>query len=231
MIVSIHQPAYLPWLGYLDRVRRSDVFVFLDTVQFEKNSFTNRNRIKTANGPIWLTVPVLLQGHSSKSIKEIAIDERRDWRKKHLRSLEQNYRRAPGFPEKFDRLRRQYTAVSVLADFCFSQLSFWLDELGVRTRIVRASDLNVSGAKSDLVLSLCRAVGGTTYLSGPQGRDYLDERSFASAEISIRYHDYQHPRYPQLYGEFIPAMGVADYWFNSPDLELFGADDQHWAQR
>ncbi len=78
MIVSIHQPAYLPWLGYLDRIARSDLFIFLDNVQFERNSFTNRNQIKTANGPVWLTVPVLVQGHLTKKLTQIMIDERRD---------------------------------------------------------------------------------------------------------------------------------------------------------
>lgn len=230
MIVSIHQPAYLPWLGYLDRIYRSDVFIFLDTVQFERNSFTNRNRIKTANGPIWLTIPTLLQGHSSKTIQEMEIDELRDWRQKHLRSLEQSYRRAPAFEGRFERLRDQYPSTSMLADFCFSQLKFWLDELDIKTMVVRSSELKVSGAKSDLVLSLCRSVGGSTYLSGPQGRNYLDENSFAEAAVSIQYHAYQHPTYPQLHGEFIPAMGVVDYWLNCRSFDLFYAGSKKGGQ-
>src|SRR5215470_5119272 len=97
MVLTIHQPAYLPWLGYFDRIAQSDAFIFLDNVQFERNSFTNRNRIKTANGPIWLTVPVRLNGHLDQTILATEIDERRDWRRKHLRAIEQNYRRAPCF--------------------------------------------------------------------------------------------------------------------------------------
>ncbi len=222
MIVSIHQPAYLPWLGYFDRIAKSDIFIFLDTVQFERNSFTNRNRIKTANGPIWLTVPVLLRGHLAKKLSEIEIDERQDWRGKHLRSIEQNYRRAAGFADRFDRLKAQYDLVaSGLADFCFAQLKFWLRELAIGTRIVRASEQAVTGSKSELVLSLCRNAGATTYLSGPLGRGYLDEGQFKAAGISVRYHDFQHPIYPQLYGEFIPAMAIVDYWMNCPDAGLF----------
>ena len=167
MIVSIHQPAYLPWLGYFDRIAKSDIFIFLDTVQFERNSFTNRNRIKTANGPIWLTVPVLLRGHLAKKLSEIEIDERQDWRGKHLRSIEQNYRRAAGFADRFDRLKVQYDLVaSGLADFCFAQLQFWLRELAIGTRIVRASEQAVAGSKSELVMSLCRNAGATTYFPG-----------------------------------------------------------------
>jgi WbqC-like protein family len=221
MIVSIHQPAYLPWLGYFDRIAKSDVFIFLDTVQFERNSFINRNRIKTSTGPMWLTVPVLSQGHMSKKLAEIEIDERQDWRKKHLRSIEYNYRRAPFFAEKFERLRTRYKGISLLTDFCFDQLAFWLDELHIGTKLLRASKLNVSGSKSDLVLALCGAVGGTVYLSGPLGRDYLNDASFKAAGIELRYHDFQHPAYPQLYGDFLPAMAVVDCWMNCADHNLF----------
>src|SRR5450631_1867991 len=101
MIVAIHQPAYLPWLGYFDRIAASDLFIFLDTVQFERNSFTNRNRIKTASGPIWLTVPVRLRGHMEKILNEIEIDNTKGWKKKHLRAVEQNYHRAPMFAKNF----------------------------------------------------------------------------------------------------------------------------------
>lgn len=221
-IISVHQPAYLPWLGYLARIAASDVFVFLDTVQFEKNSFTNRNRIKTANGLLWLTVPVLQQGHSSKRLVDIEIDNRQDWRRKHLRSIEQNYRRAPRFAECFPRLVDLYkTEDGRLAELCFRQLRFWLDELNITTPVVRASELPVVGQKSDLVLALCRHLGASTYLSGPLGRDYLDEQDFSSAGIRLTYQDYVHPEYTQLYGAFAPSMAVIDYWMNCGDSQLF----------
>jgi hypothetical protein len=100
MILSIHQPGYMPWLGYFYRIAQSDRFVYLDTVQFERNSFINRNRIKTAKGPMWLTVPVCLQDHFGKTIAETEIDARQDWKRKHLRSIEQSYARAAGFRPK-----------------------------------------------------------------------------------------------------------------------------------
>lgn len=215
MIVSIHQPAYLPWLGYLARIAASDVFVFLDTVQFEKNSYTNRNRIKTANGPIWLTVPVRQQGHIGKPLSALEIDTSQDWRKKHLASIANNYRRAPAFATRFPALQALYEpAYAHLADLCFDQLLFWLARLGIRTPVVRASSLPVQGQKSDLVLALCRHMGADTYLSGPMGRDYLCEPDFAAAGVAVQYQDFQHPVYPQLYGEFAPAMAVVDYWMN-----------------
>jgi hypothetical protein len=164
MIVSIHQPAYLPWMGYLARIAASDIFIYLDTVQFEKNSFTNRNRVKTANGPIWLTVPVQQQGHIGKPMTELLVDPR---------------------------------------------------------QVLRASSLPVEGSKSELVLALCRHVGATEYISGPLGRGYLQEDDFGTAGIAVHYQQFAHPRYPQLYGEFEPAMGIVDYWMNVDQPDQF----------
>lgn len=225
MIISIHQPAYLPWMGYLARIAASDVFVYLDTVQFEKNSFTNRNRIKTANGPIWLTVPVLQQGHIGKPMLEIEIDQQQDWRKKHLRSIENNYRRAPRFAHGFPLLSALYGRPEQhLVELCFQQLLFWLEQLNIRTKIVRASELPVSGQKSDLVLALCRHLDASTYLSGPLGRGYLQEQDFGAAGIEVQYQQFVHPQYPQLYGEFVPAMAIVDYWMNSDNLDFFTSE-------
>lgn len=222
MIVSIHQPAYLPWLGYFDRIAQSDLFIVLDNVQIERNSFTNRNKIKTANGSTWLTVPVCLNGHFEKTIADIEIDETQDWRKKHLRSIEQSYSRAPNFREKFGRLSAIYhDRESRLARLCIAQLRFWLAELRIETPVLLASELPVGGRKSDLVLSLCRHVGATAYLSGPLGRDYLNETEFEDAGIHIKYHAFQHPVYSQLYGEFVPAMAVVDYWMNCDEVDVF----------
>jgi hypothetical protein len=222
LIVAIHQPAYLPWLGYLARVAAADTFVFLDTVQFEKNSFTNRNRIKSANGPVWLTVPVRQKGHIGKPLSVLEIDDTTDWRTKHRRSIEQNYRRAPRFSECEGELTTLLQpGEALLAELCFRQLKFWVEELHIDTRIMRASELGVIGQKSELVLNICRGLGATQYLSGPLGRGYLDEGSFVSAGVGVIYHEYLHPIYPQLYGAFEPAMSVVDYWMNTSDTELF----------
>lgn len=212
MIVSIHQPAYLPWLGYLDRISQSDLFIFLDTVQFEKNSFTNRNRIKTASGPVWLTVPVLSRGHLNGTLQTLAIDTRQNWQTKHLRSIAQAYAGAPDAKRKLTTLEAQYGETELLADLCHDQLLFWCAELGISTPIIRASTLNSTGTKSQLVRNLCKEVGATTYLSGPMGRDYLDQDQFQTDSIALEFHRFQHPTYHQLHGDFLPAMGVVDYW-------------------
>lgn len=215
--LSAHQPAYLPWLGYFEKIARSDVFVYLDTVQFEKNSFINRNRIKSAQGPLWLTIPVLQKGHMSSTLQTLQTDETQPWREKHLKSIALNYRKAPGFADKFAKLEQLYDrTVVTLSDFCWQQLQFWLSELGITTPLFRASQLPVMGKKSDLILNLCLHQRADAYLSGKLGRDYLDEAAFAAHQIRVSYQDYQSPCYPQLHGEFVPALGVIDLWMNSP---------------
>jgi hypothetical protein len=216
--LSAHQPAYLPWLGYFEKIARADIFVYLDTVQFEKNSFTNRNRIKGPNGPFWLTVPVRQKGHLEGTLQTLEIDGAQAWREKHLKAIALSYARAPGFAAKFARLEALYgEAHATLADFCWAQLQFWVQELGLgRTRLVRSSELPAMARKSDLVLDLCRHFGANRYLSGKLGRDYLDEAAFGSHDIEVVYQDYRCEPYPQLHGEFVPALGIVDVWMNMP---------------
>jgi hypothetical protein len=221
VIVSIHQPAYLPWPGYLARIAASELFVFLDTVQFEKRSFINRNRIKTGNGSLWLTVPVRARGHRDKTLMEIEVDNEQGWSRKHLRAIERCYRRAPYFGLNFDRLAAILTPPQDrLVELCFRQLHFWLDEFGIRTPVVRSSDLRVTGRKSELMLNLCRHTGATTYLSGPLGRGYIQEERFAASGIAVEFHRYVPPEYPQLHGAFIPALSTVDFWMNCGNAEV-----------
>jgi hypothetical protein len=216
MILSAHQPAYLPWLGYFDKIAKADVFVFLDTVQYEKNSFINRNQIKTPQGALWLTVPVKTKGHMNGSLRTTKIDDSQPWRSKHLKSIEMNYRKASRFDECFPKIEVLLANTeSNLADYCFHQLGYWLGELRIsHTRIVRSSELSITNSKSDLVLELCRHFGARRYLSGVLGRDYLVEADFLKAGITIEYQIFKSPVYPQLWGEFIPNLSVLDWWMN-----------------
>ena len=215
MILSAHQPAYLPWLGYFDKISKADVFVFLDTVQYEKNSFINRNKIKTPQGPQWLTIPVKSKGHITATLRETLVDDSKPWRSKHLKSIEMNYRKAPYFNEFFPKLEGiQMLPASNLAELCWQQLQFWLKEFNIKTKVVRSSYLAISSKKSDLVLDLCRHFNADQYLSGIQGRDYLDESSFYTNGIAVQYQDFQHPIYTQLWGDFLPYISIIDYWMN-----------------
>lgn len=215
LTLSVHQPAYLPWLGYFDKIARADLFVVLDTVQFEKRGYIHRNRIKTPQGAHWLTIPVKSKGHRSATLQVTKIDNSQPWRRRHLKAIALNYRRAPYFEMCFPKLETLLSGTeSGLAELCFRQLHFWLGELGISTRVVRSSDLPAMGAKSDLILDLCRHVGAKRYLSGQLGRDYLVECDFRAAGITIEYQEYAHPVYPQQWGSFLPAMSIVDYWMN-----------------
>lgn len=222
MTLSAHQPAYLPWLGYFDKIARADVFIYLDTVQFEKNSFINRNQIKTPQGPLWLTVPVKTKGHTSGSLRTTEIDERQPWRVKHLKSIEMNYRKAARFDECFPKIEALLSMPeSNLAEYCWHQLRFWLDELGIVTRIVRSSELPIANLKSDLVLELCQYFGAQHYLSGALGRDYLIEDDFSKTGIVIEYQSFKSPVYPQLWGAFMPNLSILDWWMSDAELSIF----------
>jgi hypothetical protein len=216
MIVSIHQPAYLPWLGYFERIARSDVHVVLDDVQFEKNSFINRNRVRTPEGTCWLTVPVRTGGRfGALAINALETDNTADWGKKHARSLAQGYAKAAYFTgnARFfaDAYERRWTH---LLPLCLHITGYLLAALEIRTPLVLASTLNVSGHKDERILAICRQLGATTYLSGALGRNYLNAERFSGAGIELKYQDYEHPVYPQGRGWFERNLSVVDLLFH-----------------
>lgn len=220
MRLSIHQPAYLPWLGYLDKIQSVDLFVFLDSVQFEKNSYVNRNQIKTSQGPLWLSIPVKTKNHLHTSIANIQIDETKNWRKKHLKTIEQSYSKAPYFKQRFPRLEQLFEdlkPITGLADFCWQELQFWLNEFRISTEIIRASSKAYEGEKSDLILNICKHHNADTYLSGKFGKDYLALSEFRDLGIKVEFQEFQSPNYSQLFGDFVPNLSLIDFWFNVQD--------------
>lgn len=221
MILSAHQPAYLPWIGYFEKIINSDIFIYLDAVQFEKNSFINRNLIKTPQGSSWLSIPVKSKGHIQKSILDIKIDEQKPWRKKHIKSIEMNYIKSPRFKEHFSKIEKviNYND-SNLSEYCFHHLKFWIDELEIKTKILRLSDIPIESKKSNLVLDLCRYFNADHYLSGSLGKNYLLEDDFFKQGIVIQYQNYLQKIYPQLWGDFIPNLSILDYWMNTYDNKL-----------
>lgn len=215
MIVSINQPAYLPWLGYFHRIAVSDLHIVLDHVQFEKNSFSNRNKVRTAAGWAWLTVPLHTKGRfGNLALDSIAIADT-PWAHKHWQTLRHNYSRAGFFAAHAGAFEAAYaTPPSRLADLTREMTRYQLDALGIRTPLLFSSEMNVPGRKDELVLNLCQAVGATIYISGPLGRSYLRPERFADAGIRVVYHDYRHPIYPQAYPGFEPCMAAIDLLFN-----------------
>lgn len=233
MIVSINQPAYMPWLGYFHRIARSDVHIVLDHVQFEKNSFVNRNKIRTVSGWAWLTVPIRTKGRfGDLAINSLRTAETIDWRRKHWQSLRSSYGRAPYFAEYGEIFESIYAKEwPELAPLMAEITRHLLAAFGVEREILYSSKMNVSGRKQTLVVNLCQAVGADVYLSGPLGRDYIDESGYHGAGIELRYHDYRHPTYTQIHGGFEPFMAAIDLLFNhGPDSAAILCSGQEGAQ-
>jgi len=230
VIVSINQPAYLPWLGYFHRIAASDLHIVLDHVQFEKNSFTNRNKVRTANGSAWLTVPVKTSGRFGElAINSLEIDNKSDWRRKHWQTVQQSYAKAAHFREHEAFFRELYgTPWEKLVDLCERVTSYLVQSFGIKSRLVRSSEMKGRGAKDELVLNLCREAGASTYISGALGRDYLREELFREAGIKVLYQDYHHPEYPQVYKPFEPYMAAVDLLFNCgpKSLEIIMKDQE-----
>lgn len=217
MIAAIHQLDYLPWLGFFHKASLADVFVALDDVQFEKNSFTNRNKIKTSGGWAWMTVPVLSDRHfKERRIKDCRIDATKGWRKKHQLSLMMNYAKSEHFGKYMPFFEGMYSREwESLAELNFFALKWLFGELGIKAKLIRASEIGGDfGKKSDLVLNICKELGADAYVSGTLGKDYLDVESFRKNGIEVVYQEYEHPEYGQLWGPFEPCMSVVDLIFN-----------------
>jgi hypothetical protein len=213
MKVSINQPAYLPWLGYFDRIASSDLAIVLDSVKLEKGSYTNRNKMRSGNGWSWLTVPIKSSGQPL--IADVHIDNQRDWRKKHFQLINQFYGKAQHRIDYIEWLEDLFARDWIrLNELLTYTNSFFLKALHIDTPIVHSSALKVVGVKSELILNLCKEVGATEYISGPFGRGYLDLQSFNHAGVHVTFQDYKHPVYKQCQGGFEPYMAALDLLLN-----------------
>ncbi len=210
------QPSYLPWRGYFDLVDRADVFVFYDDVQYDKHGWRNRNRVKTANGVSWLTVPVHAHGavEAGTPIAQIAIDHRRDWVRAHAETLRHAYRRLPFYaryaPLIAAILERRHER---LADLTIELTIALARELGCTTEFVRASDFPLHGRKNDRLIDLLERIGADHYISGPSARAYLAPERFAAAGIALEYAAYEYPPYDQPHPPYEAAVSIVDTLF------------------
>ena len=216
MLVAIHQPEHLPWLGFFEKMLRADLFVLLDDVQFSKGDFQNRNRVKGAGGAQWLTVPVLHR--FPQKLNEVLVAGN-DWQAKHWKTLRSCYARAAHFetfaPLFEDFYRRPWAR---LADLNVAAIELIARCLGVERKWVLASELaGGDGQKSELVLNICKALGASAYYSGRAGSTYLDRESFRRAGIEIVVQNFNHPTYEQLFMKesgFVPNLSAVDLLFN-----------------
>jgi hypothetical protein len=216
MLVTIHQPHYLPWLGYLHRMAQADLFVVLDHVQFERGNYQNRTRVRVNGAPHWLTVPV--EQHSQKErIADKRVENRLDWARAHFETLRRAYASTGHFSAYAADLRAVYsTQWERLTDLNDALLEILRRAFDIRTPLVKSSTLGVGGHKSELVLNICRAVGAKGLLVGLGGsREYLDRAAFASAGIELRFQEFRHPEYTQRgSAPFTPGLSAVDLLFN-----------------
>jgi hypothetical protein len=216
--VVILQPSYIPWRGVFDQIRRADLFVFYDDVQYDKRGWRNRNQIKSSHGKQWLTIPVYSHGAQTQSISigQIPIVWDSPWNEAHRKAIFHSYSKAPHFDryrpllETFYRRRDEF-----LADFTIDFTVALARELGnSHTRFMRSSEIpGIDGQKTDRLIQILQAVEATHYISGPSASDYIEKEKFDAAGITLEYMEYNYPEYPQLYPPFDPHVSILDLLF------------------
>ncbi len=217
MLIAIHQLHYLPWLRYMHKLASADVFIVLDNIQFNKNGFQNRNSIKTPQGRLVLTVPVLHQ--FAQNLDQVLIDGKQAWQRKHWGSIQNSYRKAPFFCEHEPFLSEVYAKRKweKLNDLNRFMLDYFLKALGVSVPVLYGSELTVPGDASERLVNLCKAASGTAYLTGAfAAGQYLQPELFERAGISLAVQEFKAPEYPQLFPEkgFIPELSILDLLLN-----------------
>lgn len=223
MKVAVIQSNYIPWKGYFDIIHDVDLFIFYDDVQYTKNDWRNRNKVKTANGLCWLTIPV--SSHDNQLISAITLPDQR-WKRKHWETIRQTYAKAPYFKHYRDffehfYLRTESLNLSELNQFLICAIARQF--LNIKTNFSTSMDFSPRGDKLDRLLDLLGKVGATTYISGPSARTYIDTSRFQDAGINLVYKDYAgYPAYEQFYPPFEHAVSILDLLFYcGPDSTYF----------
>ena len=215
MILTAHQPVYLPWLGLFHKIALAETFVYFDQVQYLPKDWMNRNKIRTKSGSIWLTVPVLRKGYRDLKTSEIEINNSTNWQKKHLRSISLNYKKSPYFENYIPFFEDVYSRKwEFLGDLNEYMLKWFLDELGIKVNFLNAKNFKFEGEKSSLILNMCKKLDASTYIFGTLGKDYANVHEFEKNNIKLIFQDYNHPKYSQLYSEFVSHLSVIDLLFN-----------------
>lgn len=214
MIVFVHQPEYMPWLGFFDKLARCDTFVIYDDAQYQHGGFHNRNKIRTSKGWEWITVPIV-HGHP-QIIKNVRIAGS-DWKKKHLNAIKHNYEKSPYFQDFFPLIEEAINFEhELLIDLNLHLIKSFAEALGINVTMVRSSQMPYGGKeKNEKLVSMCKFLGADTYMSGSGGATYLDEEMFSAANIQVKWHSYNHPMYTQKHQIFESNMSIIDLLFNT----------------
>lgn len=221
MKIGIHQGGYIPWIGFFEQIDRCDRFVLHEHNPYQRHSWRNRNRIRTAHDWMWVSVPVLTRGSRGMQLCAARIDNSRNWREKHWKQISQTYARCAFLDDYRDTLHSFYFDRSweLLVDLNFALIEWIAAELEIKTPIIRSSCLVSRATKTDGIIEICRELGADEYLSSSVARDYINEERLEDAGIKLEYQDYIHPVYQQPWpGDFVPYMSVLDLLFNcGPD--------------
>ncbi len=225
MILSVHQPQYIPWLGYFDKIDKSDCFVFLDNVQYKPREFQNRNKIRTRDGWMWLTVPVISKGLGRQKISDVKIDNNYDWQRQHRNSLKAWYSKAEFFKDYFSFFEKAYNKKwDKLKDLNICIIDYILKEFKINRPVYYESELGIATRGTDRIIEICKKLKADVYLSGTGGKNYLEEEKFPQAGIKLEYQDFIHPTYKQQYtgkdNIFLPNMSCIDLLFNEGQTKI-----------
>jgi hypothetical protein len=212
-MISIRQPGYFPYIGFFKKIQSCNIFVYLDDVQYERGDWDNRNKIKTSNGSMWLTVPVY--NKSGQKLNEVQISYDTNWNIKHIKAIELNYQKTLYFSNYWDSLKNILEKKwSKLIELNLALIEYVNQALDINTQTIRSSDLKINSVGSQRLMDICKKLKGSTYLSGEMGKDYLDEKIFHKENIKVIYEKFQHPTYSQIHGSFIPNLSILDLLFN-----------------
>lgn len=223
MRLVIMQPSYLPWMGYFDLLLQSDYFLVYDNVQFDKDGWRNRNKIKTPNGPQWMTVPVLTKGQNKPTNKDIKINNLEFWSKKQLKSIEMNYKKAPHFNAVFPMIESVLSQEwNFLIDLNMTFIRKFCEYLKIHPKIGFSSELKLElpEGKNEKLIAICKHLKADKFYEPAGGQGYIDPEKFRSEGIELTFQNFNPPEYPQLYGPFISHLSVIDLFFNCGEGSL-----------
>lgn len=216
MIVAAHQPIFLPWPGFFHKAAHADCLVLLDAVQFPRGrTWLTHNRLKNETGEMWLTVPVLRKGRGLQTVRRVEIYEEREWRRKHIGGIQQNYVHAPYFPDYFPRIEAVYRKRhKCLSDFTTELIMLQLDALSLRAKVLRQSEMGIEDKGTELLIRICRHLGADRFLSLSSAEKHIDGDSMRQSGIEIIRSNFRPPVYPQLWGDFIYNLSALDMLLN-----------------
>ena len=212
--IMIRQPGYMPNLGLFKKIQSCDIFVFLDDVQFSKDSFDNRNKIKTSSDFDWITVP-LKRPVFGKKLNQISISNDVDWTKEHSDLLYENYKSAPYFSSYWYEIKKILDKKFILlVQLNLHLIDYFLKILKISTETIKSSELEISKTKTERLVEICSLLDASCYISGKGGRNYVDETLFQKSNIKLAYENFIHPKYSQLHGKFIENLSIIDLILN-----------------